>query len=380
MAGEWVDRSKDVDAGWATLQRKKFALVGSEKLPTAGHVLEGYTYEDIIDDPKYFKDLLLKHKLLCFRELNLTGNQNPEVLGALGYHVFGHHKEDHRNTIEMKYRVNDPSELLVPWHVENLHQQYPPEVAGWNMEVFTCPKNHGRTGFVNLAECTSRLPIETVNYLRDFEFIVVRQAEDGDEAIKQVESGSREVSIKNKRRLGPDGRLMHGDANDYYDAHVRKAIEDHPLTNEPVLRYELDWIYLDNFPRGPKEIDNWHRSQRGQTATGTCFTYCSKEDRLEIDLLGQEIYLNPDNQFWWEWTQGDFLLADLFVMAHTVTGGFQPEERRLDVTFNTTEFHERQAIDEKLKICPSDSGEGEWIRHIPEFSEFSGIPRGSPGS
>ena len=312
--------------------------------PTAGHVLEGYTYEDIIDDPKYFKDLLLKHKLLCFRELNLTEDQNPQVINALGYHVFGHHKEDHRNTIALDFRVNDPSELLVPWHVENLHQQYPPEVAGWSMELFTCSKHHGRTGFVNLAEVTSRLPIETVDRLRDFEFTVVRQAEDGDEAKKQVESGSREICITNKRAVGPDGQLMHGGNDDYYYAHVRKAIETHPLTNEPVFRYELDWMYLDNFVIEPETT---LEGMKGQTVTGTCFTYSSGKDRLEVDRLLQEIYLNPDNQFWWEWTQGDFLVADLFVMAHSVTGGFQSDERRLDVTFNTMKYHDRPVGGEK---------------------------------
>ena len=341
MAGEWVDRGRDVTSGLTPMPS------GSEELLTVGHVLEGYTYEDIIDDPKYFKDLFLKHKLLCFRELNLTGDQNPEVVRAMGYHVFGHHKEDHRNTIALEYRVNDPSELLVPWHVENLHQQYPPEVAGWNMELFTCSKRHGRTGFVNLAECTSRLPIETVDRLRDFEFIVARQAEDGEEAKKQVESGSREVCIRNKRALGPDGRLMHGDDSDHYYAHVRKAIETHPLTNEPVFRYECDWIYLDNFIKGPEAGDNWLESQSGQSSTGTCFTYSSESERLEVDRLAQGIYLNPDNQFWWEWTQGDFLLADLFVMAHSVTGGFQSDERRLDVTFNTVEVHDRPVSGEK---------------------------------
>ena len=41
------------------------------------------------------------------------------------------------------------------------------------------------------------------------------------------------------------------------------------------------------------------------------------------------------NQFWWDWTEGDFLLADLFCMMHSVMGGCTTEQRILDVVFST---------------------------------------------
>tara|TARA_B110001454_G_C12697350_1_gene425045 strand:- start:669 stop:1568 length:900 start_codon:yes stop_codon:yes gene_type:complete len=286
-----------------------------------GHVLEECKYEDIIDDPKYFKDLLLEHKLLCFRELNLTKNQHLKIIKALGYYKFGQHIEDHRLTIEGNFgeRKNTPLELLVPWHQESLHQKYPPCVAGWNMELFTCPKDHGRTGFVDMVEAVKGLSAEVVANLENTEYIVVRSFDDIEEATEQIKSGSREISILNKSGQAERGGLADPSddrRSDYYFPSIRQAIEKHPLTDELVIRYEIDWSPSGN-------------------GAGTCITFTSAERRIEVDELVKGLYLNPDNQFWWEWTQGDFLLADLVVMGHAVTGGFLPTERLLDVTFNT---------------------------------------------
>lgn len=279
---------------------------------TQGTVLTGHSFSDFLDDPKYFKELLNESKLLCFPELGLSREQNKQVCAALGYWSDRQNDETHALTINRKGWPNTPEEILVRWHLENLDHERPPILAGWNMIKFSCPQGHGRTGFVNMAELHKKVQCDTL-----FEYVFVRMEQQLEQVKEQMAMGKREFTITNVENI-EERNAYNRPASRWltdldYHPPIIDSVSPHPITGEPVLRYMIDthtaWIPIPGVG-------------------------VEKEKEVFDKILIAEIE-DPDNQFWWDWTEGDFLLSDLFCMKHCVMGGFTPEQRVLDVVFST---------------------------------------------
>lgn len=279
---------------------------------TQGTVLPDHSFSDFLDDPEYFKNLLNKSKLLCFPELGLSRKQNKQVCAALGYWSDRQNDETHAMTMNRKGWPNAPKQVLVQWHLENLDQQRPPILAGWNMVKFSCPQGHGRTGFINMAGMYQKVQPDI-----SFEYVFVRMEKELEQLQKQIAMGKREFDIANveniEERTAYNLPVERWAGQKTYQPPIINPISSHPVTGEPVLRYMVDthaiWIPIPG-------VD------------------MEEEKDVFEEKLNNEIR-NPDNQFWWDWTEGDFLLADLFCMMHSVMGGFTTEQRILDVVFST---------------------------------------------
>jgi alpha-ketoglutarate-dependent taurine dioxygenase len=179
------------------------------------------------------------------------------------------------------------------------------------MVKFICPKGHGRTGFVNMAEMYKKFKPDI-----PFEYVFVRLESEVKELKEQMALGRRKFDIRSKPNTEettvdniPVSRWT---PNEGYHPPIINSVSPHPITGESVLRYIVDshaiWMPISDVDTEKEKIS------------------------FDFDLI-KEIR-NPDNQFWWDWTEGDFLLADLFCMMHSVMGGFTPEQRVLDVVFS----------------------------------------------
>ena len=278
---------------------------------TQGTVLTGYSFSDFLDDPKYFRNLLNESKLLCFPELGLSREQNKQVCAALGYSSDRQNDENHAMTMGRKGWPNAPKQVLVQWHLENLDHEQPPILAGWNMTKFICPKGHGRTGFVNMAEMYKKFKPDI-----PFEYVFVRMEKEVEQLKEQVARGKREFDIgnvENTEERTVDNLPVDRWASDRgYHPPIIDSVSAHPITGELVLRYMVDshavWMPIS-------DVD-------------------IEKEKISYDFTLIKEIRNPDNQFWWDWTEGDFLLADLFCMMHSVMGGFTSEQRVLDVVFS----------------------------------------------
>jgi len=285
---------------------------------TQGMVVADCSFDDILDDPGYFKELLYESKLLCFPELNLSREQNKQVCAALGYVFDRQGDETHARTMDRKDWPNTSNKVLVQWHLENLDHEQPPLLAGWNMETFTCPKGHGRTGFIDMAKMCKKLKVD-----RSFEYVFIRSATEAEQLEEQMAAGKREFYINNTENtesiftIATEGIVEYAppqryDSDTGYSPPIMDSVSPHPITGEPVLRYMVDSFHVKWLP----------------------VPDMMTEKQLLDEKLSEAI-ADFDNQFWWDWTVGDYLLVDLFCMQHSVLGGFTPEQRVLDVVFST---------------------------------------------
>ena len=284
---------------------------------TQGMVVADCSFDDILDDPGYFKELLYESKLLCFPELNLSREQNKQVCAALGY-VFDRQKDEtHARTMDRKDWPNAPNEILVQWHLENLDHQQPPILGGWNMKTFTCPKGHGRTGFIDMVKMCKKLKVD-----RSFEYVFMRSATEAEQLDEDEIKVLREFYINNTENTesiftnATESTVEYAPPQRYdekrHSPPIMDSVSPHPLTGESVLRYMVDPFHV-----------KWLSVPDMMT-----------EKQLLDEKLSEAI-ADFDNQFWWDWTEGDFLLVDLFCMKHCVMGGFTSEQRVLDVVFST---------------------------------------------
>jgi alpha-ketoglutarate-dependent taurine dioxygenase len=302
-------------------------------------VIEDASFEDLIDDSDHFVKLFRESKLLIFPELHLSEEQNSQVREAFGYGFYGHHDETHKFAINQSVDLAGPRDRLVPWHLENLDDPYPPDAVGWNLTKMDCPQGCGNTGFINMMNVYSKLDQEHQDFYNDLSFMAFLNArEDSDGVVEIYEKmAAGETTISQQVTQGY--RPKTGS-----ETPVRKAVIPHPLTDELTLRYmpEFNFLVLPEF----------------------------HEQREVADAAVTELMFDPDNQVWWEWSKGDYIFADLVVTAHAVKGGFTYGERVLDVAFGLIGEYPKHLREEWQPDDP---------RLLPENAIGGGQARGIDG-
>lgn len=269
---------------------------------TYGQVVDT-SFEDLVSNQAYFQKLFRESKLLIFPGLHLSEEQNSFLRHWFGYGFYGHHDELHEFTVNRKSGGSSvgPEEQLVSWHLENLDDPCPPVAVGWNMTKFDCPKGHGSTGFINMIDIYSKLDQELKDFFDNISFahfLNARSDEDGVIGVREKIAAGETTVLQTPRHAFRSGAEI--------STPVRSAVVPHPFTEELVLRY--------------MPIDE-------------NVTLLDPKQRAHADDAVVKLLHDPENQVWWEWAEGDYVFADLFVTAHSVRGGFSLGERVLDVAF-----------------------------------------------
>lgn len=274
------------------------------RIMTYGQVIDT-SFEDLISNQAHFQELFKESKLLIFSGLHLSEEQNAFLRHWFGYGYYGQHDELHQFVLERDLVGSSagPKDQLISWHLENLDDPCPPVAVGWNMTKFDCPKGHGSTGFINMIDIYSKLDQDSKDFFDNTtfaHFLNARSDEDGVADFREKIAAGETVV-----RQTPHHGLARSGAEILTP--VRSAVVPHPFTEEPVLRYmpvDENVTLLD-----------------------------LEEQRVHADFVLQNLLDDPENQVWWEWTEGDYIFADLFVTAHSVRGGFSLGERVLDVAY-----------------------------------------------
>lgn len=259
--------------------------------------------DSIKNNINFYKDKFLSENIIVFKNANCDKLMQTEISKILGVALncstmtAGTSKdfyiEDHHRHID-----NTPTagkdDILLYWHIEHVVQDRSYALGVWNMELFKCDKDSGKTYFVDMVKLYSTLSKE------DQEFI--------DKSVVTVYYPEQKNTIHQEDK-GVD--FYQGKSFSY------ALSKKHWITNQKGIRFVF----------GAKSIltifDN-------RTPTEEEKIKCS----LLLEKIEHEATQNQDIRMVLRWEEGYLAVPDLFKLAHSVTGGFNKEERRLKGIFS----------------------------------------------
>lgn len=262
--------------------------------------LDFISIEDIKVNWDKYKDILLKEGVFVFRNANISLEEQKSIQAFIGtsLHCWPSEEDfDHMEYVETHEIIQqtikaNKDEVLLNWHIEHAEFDNPMVLGVWNMEIFTTQPGHGNTVFVNTTDLYNKLPREDRDFLKSTIAVFPSTM------IGTNLEWSKEELIKNDLLTGP-------------------FIREHWVTKEPIVRISF-WV------------DQWLSHMNNRETT--------EEDRVNFkrlfDYFWKEVKENQENWVVQEWQQGDLLIVDLEKMAHTVLGGFDPKDRKLQGTFS----------------------------------------------
>lgn len=246
---------------------------------------------NLYDNEKYYKQLFLNNKVLAFRNVNADNNLQKKIMFYFG-DIFGwypnslnknlsdYFEDHHRHFINN--RVITKNELVLGWHVEWVQYEDDPHYgATWNMTKFECEYDNGNTNFI-----------------------------DTEEVYNLLEKKDAEFLLKCKVLFKEPYETKH--AQKYF------YIKNHWMTGSKCVR-----PFLGNFESTSLIEFN------GNSPTENEKNIFNKIHKDVFNL----ICTNQDIKYVHRWQKGDLLVPDLFKLAHSVSGGFKKNERRLDGMF-----------------------------------------------
>jgi len=221
-----------------------------------------------IDD---YIELFLENGLLIFPKINLDNKEQSELMQLFGQKLnWGYidkaYTEDHLVTFEItKGYQRSADDLFIDWHLEHVDRARPQVAASWRMDNFTCSNEFGATGFIDSSALYYRLNDDWQTFLDN-------------------------CFIKDTNSLNIE----------------RPCVISHFNSGRKILRLD---------PHPSNEV--------------LCRVGTSEPSSLDIKLYEEitqwvftEIVKKQQDSFWWNWSEGDFILIDLSRMVHAVKGGF----------------------------------------------------------
>lgn len=247
-------------------------------------------------------ETLINDGVVVFRGAEISGNEQHLLLTLFG-DLMGwtpntsnpiyanYYSENHLPTINARKLENDgtppgDNDILVQWHMEHIGFPNPACGATWNMKLFTCSEESGKTYFVDAQSLVNFLSEDEKKFMKNCIFI------------EDVKMHSLGHSINEFGEIGePICPLI-----------------IHPVTGKPI-------IYLS-----PQEIVPFERKlQRYLDKTPTV------EERARFGQIYRKIVgnilRNEEILIVHRWRQNDIIFVDLTRMYHAVTGGFNESER-----------------------------------------------------
>jgi alpha-ketoglutarate-dependent taurine dioxygenase len=243
--------------------------------------------EDIKNNIEHYSNMVIDNKIVCFRDANLSVEDQDLLRKTFGNYFNWYPKTSDDEDIQEKYQENhsrlnlnaensDKDQIILQWHLEHTEYNIPIVASFWNMIKFSADPETGKTLFVDTSEIYENLSDEWKDFLNK----------------------SKYCSSKHN-----------------YPNFIKPAVSKHWWIDKKVVRLDLtsmnnDVDYLYEFDgREPTENE--------------------KEKFLEIRKYVLDLITinNKDLLYVHKWKEGDLLVSDLFVLAHSITGGFNPEDR-----------------------------------------------------
>jgi alpha-ketoglutarate-dependent taurine dioxygenase len=241
----------------------------------------------IINNAQFYKDKFINDSILIFRNANLSFEQQSELHDALGK-IFGwvtpkendnqlsKYVEDHATNTKVGVATKD--EIMLTWHIEHVYYDNPILAGTWNMLVFNIDNENGKTYFVDSEKVYLLMPQDYKDFLNKC-------------IISAKDFGLEDVFTN----FNP--------------------IQKHWLTGKPIVRVRI----AEN-----RESINNLVSFDGEKPT-------KDQDEKFKDIVwwfSNQVMNNQDIRMVHKWQKGDLVIPDMFKLAHAVTGGFNPIDRK----------------------------------------------------
>jgi alpha-ketoglutarate-dependent taurine dioxygenase len=253
-------------------------------------IIEFKSLDDIKNNVEEYANALISNSVICFRNANLSTEEQSLVREILGdyfsWYPNSNSKEISQSDISEKYEENherlktiedklENDKVVLGWHIEHVDHNNPIIASFWNMYKFSANPESGKTLFVNTMDIYNELPEISKEFLLKSEYT----------------------------------------SNKYDKPFTKPAIAKHWWTSDPVIRIDIthfgsekDFLSkFDNRIPTEDEIDT--------------FT------EIRNYFINRIIQNNEDLVYAHKWQEGDLVVSDLFVLAHSVTGGFKSEDR-----------------------------------------------------
>ncbi len=248
----------------------------AEKTIEFGKEFSQITVKELLEDADYYAQLLVRHKVLHFRELNPSVSEHEAILKGLFRGEFdpncfpeGKKNLDHTELLEMNLHQGvDTDTVLENWHSDWPCWEKPPSITSMHMHTFTAKQGQGNTYFADLEHAYQVCPPDIRAYLDEV------------------------PTFSHATGSPPDG---------IWQEHP--ALRTHPISGN------------------------------------TCIYYTGSRTKAEGELFEAfmewiQIYLNENHRFY-EWTQGDLTVWDNRNTVHSFPmAGWKPEQR----IFNKLEY------------------------------------------
>ena len=268
-------------------------------------------YEELKNNFNQYKDMFLSDSIIAFRNANINFEMQTKIMHLFGDNLSWYPNSSNKNPsdyIETHHKhmdeknVFDKNSIMLQWHQEHVAQEHNPYVSGlWNMILFKCEPNTGKTFFVDMSKLFNMFNDEDKDFL-----------------------SKCQILIKNYR--------WHGKKDYYYYLNEK----DSKNNNDELVTYSLvseHWITKEKTIRtylSESEVTSLYKFNNETPTIENINKY--KEISKKIN---NEINNNEDIRMQHIWEQGDLLVPDLFKLAHAVSGGFNKDQRQLDGMFGT---------------------------------------------
>jgi len=304
-------------------------------------IKEGYDFDGIMETLPEWNDDYQKDGLVAFKGANLTSEQLAKVFRAVGHlnnftpsgdtSVYNHDPDfatveghgDFAQGAQLYYDTHHATKganmhngwsaicpdvpVAIQWHLENSHRLWPQIAAGWTVPFKTCPSGEGCTGFVDVQALFPQIPEDIQEILLTMPTIIEYPSAFANrwDAMHDLLPSAEFTAVMREscNELGEWGTDSNG-----YSCEVRAAVIPHPVTGIPCLR-TIPFSVRQGALREEDEA-LWD------------------EVRFHI----RRVFQDPQNVVWWDWDTSDFLMVDLFRMAHGV-GAFPGGTRTLRGVF-----------------------------------------------
>lgn len=250
-------------------------------------------YEEIKNNFNKYKDIFLNEQVIAFRNANVDKELQINLMKLFGDNLswspnstklmdinneYTKYTETHHQHIDKKGNVSK-DDLILEWHQEHVEDEHFIFVSGmWSMGLFNCDPDSGKTYFVDMTKMYNSFSIE------DREFL--------------------------DRCTG------------FCEGEIFKLVSNHWITNEKTIRtfyakIENTNLYLID-DREPTKLE-------------------LEKFKLLHDQIVDQVWFNKEIRMQHLWKQGDLVIPDLFKLTHSVSGGFDKNQRRLDGMFGIFE-------------------------------------------
>lgn len=248
--------------------------------------------ESILENSEYYKDKLIKDSVICFRNANLTQDEQFDLAARLGKLIGWSLLDNKSEYIENHVRKSDlksgPDDIIVEWHVEHTYYTNPIVASTWNMYNFKTDNNNGKTYFVDTGLVFEMLTSDEQEFL--------------------LNSIITEPDVIRESQLRSGFVSEHTTLADNYP-----IIAKHWITEKPIIRFTIL----------PSPLMVKLVSYKGQSPDADAVAQFETLIRKIEDI----IWNNEDIRMVHKWQQGDLVIPDMFKLAHAVTGGFNHEHR-----------------------------------------------------